>query len=1365
MLRYFFLIVLLLTGFLGYSQATLFTENFESGGTAWSASGDITPNFWEVNSCAGNGSSQPGSNAMYITEGTSVACGNQFAYTNSVSGTNTAIFHTTVDGTCASSLQVNFDYSIEGITAEDFCELVYSTDAGASWTAVGGELPISATWTNTTIALPGLLDGQSFELGFRFTYNDASINGAPISVDNILVTGTDTVDPLMTCPSTITQGVTTNCQAFADDYTKAILTLSDNCTDSVLIILTQDIPESTLFAAGPGGNETIIVTATDESGNSTQCSITVMIVDDMSPTPICPADTNVYVDVNCDGLIENYIGDVSVTDNCTSLANMIITQSPPAGTVINGSGVTTSITITATDEAGISETCTFNALTVDTMVATITCPPATDIYADAICQASIPDFTSLAVASDNCVATGALTITQSPAPGTVITADQMITLTVTGGIPAIDQSCVFNGVFVDTISPAIVCPTPSAISVDASCQALMTDYTGSVVVSDNCGVPTVSQTPLPGSTLVSATDVTVIMSVTDASGNSSSCQFTQPVVDDIDPTIACPGNQTVDADINCFGILGDYTSLATPSDNCTSVFTITQSPVPGATIAASTVVTLSINDESGNTGNCAFNVNIIDNLDPTITCPPTTTVSTDASCNYALADFSSSASASDNCTAAIDLVYAQSPTPGSTLGLGTTPITITVTDLNGNQNNCSFSLDVVDALAPTVSCPSNQNIIADASCEGLLGDYTSMAIPIDNCTSVGNITIQQSPIVGTTIFTDTPVTITVTDESGNSGNCVFNALLIDTISPSVTCPSGQTLSTNGSCQYTVPDFSSTVAGTDNCSAFGDMTISQNPPAGSTEDGITSVFITLIDEQGNSSSCVTLLTPDDIVAPTITCPNPPIANAGSSCDYALLNYGTIASVVDNCPNFTIDQTPAPGTIVNPGQNSITLVVTDAGGNTDQCTFNLTVVENVDPTISCPADISSCDPVVSFPDPTFGDNCGASMSQTDLTGLTSGMSFPVGITTLEYTAVDTSGNTAVCNFNIEILDFPAPAVIAEDTISLCDQNSVVLSADAISSGSGLWTVDAGQGNFNNQFANSTGVNNLGIGSNVFIWTVSSASCGSLSDTVVVINSQLDLDASTQDTILACSETSINLLSNAPLYGTGTWTTDNGAVIDDINSANTNATLVNAGWQEFVWTITNGGCPSTSDTLHVLSNATGGIITSDTSVCLENGSMDIVGSAPEMGQSVNWMVISGTGSVSPEDDHIAVVSGLSLGVNLFTYATSYPGCPTTYDTLSIIGTLCDGFDPLIPTMITPNFDGKNDLFIIDYLEQSYPECRVVIFNRWGSVVFESIGYSSPWDGTFKGEPLPMGTYFYKIELNDEQQTVFKGDISIIH
>jgi gliding motility-associated-like protein len=57
-------------------------------------------------------------------------------------------------------------------------------------------------------------------------------------------------------------------------------------------------------------------------------------------------------------------------------------------------------------------------------------------------------------------------------------------------------------------------------------------------------------------------------------------------------------------------------------------------------------------------------------------------------------------------------------------------------------------------------------------------------------------------------------------------------------------------------------------------------------------------------------------------------------------------------------------------------------------------------------------------------------------------------------------------------------------------------------------------------------------------------------------------------------------------------------------------------------------------------------------------------------------------------------------------------------------------------------------------------------MIFDRWGQVVFRSIGYPQPWDGTREGTPVPAGTYYYTIELNDPQVQLeaITGYISVV-
>lgn len=84
------------------------------------------------------------------------------------------------------------------------------------------------------------------------------------------------------------------------------------------------------------------------------------------------------------------------------------------------------------------------------------------------------------------------------------------------------------------------------------------------------------------------------------------------------------------------------------------------------------------------------------------------------------------------------------------------------------------------------------------------------------------------------------------------------------------------------------------------------------------------------------------------------------------------------------------------------------------------------------------------------------------------------------------------------------------------------------------------------------------------------------------------------------------------------------------------------------------------------------------------------------------------------------------------------------------------------LIPNTFTPNGDGINDTWDIKNLE-SYPKATIDIFNRWGQKLYASIGYPVPWDGTNNGKELPVGTYYYLINLKNGQP-VIAGWVAIV-
>jgi gliding motility-associated-like protein len=85
-----------------------------------------------------------------------------------------------------------------------------------------------------------------------------------------------------------------------------------------------------------------------------------------------------------------------------------------------------------------------------------------------------------------------------------------------------------------------------------------------------------------------------------------------------------------------------------------------------------------------------------------------------------------------------------------------------------------------------------------------------------------------------------------------------------------------------------------------------------------------------------------------------------------------------------------------------------------------------------------------------------------------------------------------------------------------------------------------------------------------------------------------------------------------------------------------------------------------------------------------------------------------------------------------------------------------------PNIPNTFSPNGDGINEKWIIEYLD-TYPNCRVMVFTRAGQKVFESRGYRVPWNGTLNGKTLPLDTYYYIIEPENGRKPI-TGYVTIV-
>jgi gliding motility-associated-like protein len=131
--------------------------------------------------------------------------------------------------------------------------------------------------------------------------------------------------------------------------------------------------------------------------------------------------------------------------------------------------------------------------------------------------------------------------------------------------------------------------------------------------------------------------------------------------------------------------------------------------------------------------------------------------------------------------------------------------------------------------------------------------------------------------------------------------------------------------------------------------------------------------------------------------------------------------------------------------------------------------------------------------------------------------------------------------------------------------------------------------------------------------------------------------------------------------------------------------------------------------------------------------------------------WSLISGTGEFLDPTYEETSLDGLSTGKNSFLWTVTNGVCPASADTvLILVG------DMIIPTLITPNLDGRNDYFIIGE-SGAKGRLELIIFDRRGALVYKNLNYDNLWNGDdYNKNPLPEDTYFYVLKTaNNKSNT----------
>lgn len=136
-------------------------------------------------------------------------------------------------------------------------------------------------------------------------------------------------------------------------------------------------------------------------------------------------------------------------------------------------------------------------------------------------------------------------------------------------------------------------------------------------------------------------------------------------------------------------------------------------------------------------------------------------------------------------------------------------------------------------------------------------------------------------------------------------------------------------------------------------------------------------------------------------------------------------------------------------------------------------------------------------------------------------------------------------------------------------------------------------------------------------------------------------------------------------------------------------------------------------------------------------------LISNAPAEGESGIWSVFSGSGVFLNALKNKTSIVDLSVGRNVLLWTISDKVCQPAFDSLVIVVR-----DLNVPTLLTPNNDGRNEYFILTGIEKQNNN-ELQIFDRRGARVFRDEDYHNDWNGIdYNNNPLPDDTYFYVIK-----------------
>ncbi|NND73153.1 MAG: gliding motility-associated C-terminal domain-containing protein [Flavobacteriales bacterium] len=382
--------------------------------------------------------------------------------------------------------------------------------------------------------------------------------------------------------------------------------------------------------------------------------------------------------------------------------------------------------------------------------------------------------------------------------------------------------------------------------------------------------------------------------------------------------------------------------------------------------------------------------------------------------------------------------------------------------------------------------------------------------------------------------------------------------------------------------------------------------------------------------------------------------------------------------------------------------------------------------------------------------------------------------IGVNTLTWTVYNgPCADPTIDTVMVTIYDPESPDAYAGEDQSFCTPfgGTNLEGNTPIDPAIGTWSLISGQGDIDQPNIPGTAVNNLGLGQNIFVWSIYNGACPNTltTDTVsIFVNDATIADANAGPDQLFCGTLDSLQLDGSETIGNtafGIWTIETGGGdFFDINNEHTFVFDIPLGINTYVWTVDNGACGITSDTVQLINfdpNLDPAFAGPNVEICQDEFTpFELGASEVDVPAYGFWTITDGPVEITDPLDPEALVTELGviynpndIIINTLVWTVDNGVCGTSQDSINIVLDECLWID--VPDAFSPNGDGVNDVFQIPNLWK-YPNNSFQVFNRWGALIYESAPYYENWDGRSYhpasfGTELPVSTYYYILDLGN--------------